>query len=226
MLDEKHQDRVTTKGSTEKWTSFKGTVSKTAKEVLGVKTRTYEDWFDKNDEKIKETIHAKNKSYIEWLNDSSSVSKFKAFRVKVQTDLRAMQDQWWLDRAAEVQHYADTHNAKKFFGTLKTVLAALLRAAPHYCRQTGRRSSSTRRVSASVGGSTSALCLIGPHQLTQTPWSRSPNSPYELRSQNPLPSRRSRRRPSVGKTEVLHQPAPYSHPLLPPSPLKTNHLPT
>ena len=31
---------------------------------------------------------------------------------------------------------------------------------------------------------------------------------------------------SLGKMEVLHQPAPYSYPLSPPSPLMTNHLPT
>ena len=30
---------------------------------------------------------------------------------------------------------------------------------------------------------------------------------------------------SLGKTEVLHQPAPYYHPFPPPSPLTTNHLP-
>ena len=125
VLDEKLQDCVTTKGSTEKWTSFKETVSKTAKEVLGVKTRTHENWFNENGEKIKEAIHAKNKSYIEWLNDPSSVSKrekFKALQAKVLTDLRPMQDQWWWDKAAEVQHYADTHNTKKFFSLLKTVL--------------------------------------------------------------------------------------------------------
>ena len=62
VLDEKLQDRVTTEGSTENWTSFKETVSETAKEVLGVKTRTHEDWFDENDEKIKKAIHTKNKS--------------------------------------------------------------------------------------------------------------------------------------------------------------------
>ena len=115
---------MTTEDSTEKWTSFKETVSETVKEVLGAMTRTHEDWFDENDKKIKEAIHAKNKSYIECLNDPSAVSKrekFKVFQVKIQTDLRAMQDQWWRDKAAEIQYYADTHNAKKFFSTLKTV---------------------------------------------------------------------------------------------------------
>ena len=106
LLDEKLQVRVTIEGSTEKWISFKETVSETAKEVLGAKTRTHKDWFDANNEKIKEVIHAKNKSYIEWLNDPSPVSKrekFKALQAKVQTDLWAMLDQWWRDKAAEVQ---------------------------------------------------------------------------------------------------------------------------
>ena len=53
VLDEKLQDRVITEGSTEKWTSFKETVSETAKEVLGVKTRTHEDWFDEHDKRSK-----------------------------------------------------------------------------------------------------------------------------------------------------------------------------
>ena len=81
VLDDKIQDRVTTEGSTEKWTSFKETVSETGKDFFGVKTRTHEDWFDENDEKIKEAIHAKKKSYIEWLNDPSSVYKREKFKV-------------------------------------------------------------------------------------------------------------------------------------------------
>ena len=89
VLDENIQDRVTTEDSTERWTSFKETVSETAKEVLGIKTRTQEDWFNENDQKTKEAIHAKNKSHIKWVNDPSSVSKrekFKALQAKVQTD--------------------------------------------------------------------------------------------------------------------------------------------
>ena len=32
-----------------------------------------------------------------------------------------MQDQWWQDKAAEVQYYADTRNSKKFFSSLKAI---------------------------------------------------------------------------------------------------------
>ena len=87
-----------------------------------------------------------------------------------------MQDQWWQDKAAEVQHYTDTHNVKKFFSSLKTVFC---HSASGSAPLRGKHSSRTRRVSTSTGGSTSALCWIGPPQLTQTPWIRSPNSQYE-----------------------------------------------
>ena len=83
---------------------------------------------------------------------------------------------------------------RNFSAHWKPFSAPLPPAAPHYCRQTGRCSSRTRRISTSSGRSTSALYWIGLRQLTQAPWIRSPNSPYEFRSQNPLPSKRSRRR--------------------------------
>ena len=79
-LDEKLQDGLTFETSSEKWSSFKDTIVETPKEVLGVKTRTHEDWFDENDEKIREALHAKNKSYTDWQNDPSSLSKREKFK--------------------------------------------------------------------------------------------------------------------------------------------------
>nr|KAG5693154.1 hypothetical protein BaRGS_035352 [Batillaria attramentaria] len=124
-LEEKFQDSMTSAGnSTEMWASFKNTVSETAKEILGPNKRVHQDWFDDNNEQIQTALNAKNKAYMEWQNDPSSVSKrdrFKSLQAKVQAELRVMQDQWWQDKADEVQSYADSHNAKKFFNSLKTV---------------------------------------------------------------------------------------------------------
>ena len=124
QLDEKLQDGLPPIDGIGKWSSFKETVAETAKEVLGANTKIHEDWFNQNDEKIKEDLHAKNKAYIEYQNDPSSVSKreiFKSLQAKVQSNLRAMQDKWWQEKASELQYYADTHNAKKFFSSLKSV---------------------------------------------------------------------------------------------------------
>ena len=47
--------------------------------------------------------------------------KFKHLQSKVQLELRKMQDLWWQRKAEEIQHYADTHNTRKFFNALKMV---------------------------------------------------------------------------------------------------------
>ena len=87
---------------------------------------------------------------------------------------------------------------RNFSASWKPFSDPLPPAAPHYCLQMGRRSSRTRRVSASADVSTSALSWIDPRQLTQTPWIRSPNS------QNLLPLRRSRGR-SIRQSPVEHR---------------------
>ena len=53
---------------------------------------------------------------------SPSVRNSRLLQAKVQSDLRLMQDQWWQDKAAEVQYYANTHNSKQSFSSLKAVI--------------------------------------------------------------------------------------------------------
>ena len=53
---------------------------------------------------------------------SPSVRNSRLLQAKVQSDLRLMQDQWWQDKAAEVQYYANTHNSKQFFSSLKAII--------------------------------------------------------------------------------------------------------
>ena len=185
VLNEKLQDRVSTEGSTEKWTSFKETVNETTNEVLWVKNRTH-------DEKIKEAIHAKKMSYIEWLNDLSSVpkrEKFKSFQAKVQTDLRATQDQWWREKAVEVQHYADIHNTKKFFSSLKTVFGPSASGSAPLLSSDGKALIKDQEGLYKCWRERFTT-MLNRAPSVDSPWIRSPNSPYEFRSQNPLPSTR------------------------------------
>lgn len=106
--------------SIEKCAIPKGIINGTSKEILGLKIRTHQDWFE-NGEKIKAAAHAKNMAYTEWQNKPSNISKrnrFKSFQAKVQIGLRSMQDNWWQDKADEVHYFAETHKLKKFFSTL------------------------------------------------------------------------------------------------------------
>ena len=96
----------------------------TAFQLLGPTTRKNQDWFDKNDEEIKEMLAEKNRLHRIYQLDQSSAAKKTAFtniRRTVQTRLRKMQDSWLAAKAAEIQKYADTHDSKRFYDALKEV---------------------------------------------------------------------------------------------------------
>ena len=69
-------------------------------------------------------LNKKNAAYRAWLSDPLSEGKhvtFKNLRLKVQTDLRRMQNNWWTDKAAELQQYFEEHDSKSFFNAIKEV---------------------------------------------------------------------------------------------------------
>ncbi|KAI8519286.1 hypothetical protein Bbelb_025430 [Branchiostoma belcheri] len=124
-LDTKLHSHGPLSGSTtQQWDQFKEVVKEAAKSSLGPKRRPHQDWFDDNDDAILELLEEKRKAFSVWQNDLSSPSKrhrFKQLQRQTQAALRRMQDEWWVMKAAEIQHYCDTKNSKKFFGALKTV---------------------------------------------------------------------------------------------------------
>ena len=91
-------------------------------------TRAYhaknQDWFDENDEEIKEILAENNRLHRIYQLDQSSAAKKTAFtniRRTVQTRLRKMQDSWLAAKADEIQKFADTHDSKRFYDALKAV---------------------------------------------------------------------------------------------------------
>ena len=73
-----------------------------AKLTIGPKKKVHQDWFDENDEHIKELLNDKKKAFIEWQNGISSTSRrdrFKHLQRQAQTTLRKMQDEWWEKKA-------------------------------------------------------------------------------------------------------------------------------
>ncbi|KAI8515959.1 hypothetical protein Bbelb_067720 [Branchiostoma belcheri] len=110
-------------GPEEKWNRLKECITATAKSVLGPKTRHHQDWFDENDESIKVLLNEKRKAYTEWQNCPSTPrhDKYKMVKARVQKQLRDMQNEWWEQKAAEVQHYADSNNSKMLFAATKAI---------------------------------------------------------------------------------------------------------
>ena len=93
-------------------------------QLLGHTTRKKQDWFDENDEEIKEMLAEKNRLYIIYQLYQSSAAKkttFTNIRRTVQTRLRKIQNSWLAAKADGIHKYADTHDSKRFYDALKTV---------------------------------------------------------------------------------------------------------
>ena len=101
-----------------------GIVQDSAKLTIGPKKKGHQDYFDENDERIKELLDDKKKASIEWQNDISSTSKrdhFKHLKRQAWTALHRMQDERWEKKADEIETYAATKNSKMFFSAIKEV---------------------------------------------------------------------------------------------------------
>ena len=65
-----------------------------------------------------------HESHLQWINDRESAAKADTYRhhkQSAQARLRAMKEQWWSDRATELQEAADRKNAKLFYDGLKAI---------------------------------------------------------------------------------------------------------
>ena len=108
------------------WALFRDTIHASALETIGPTTRKHQDWFDENNDSIKQLLELKHQPHRALINDPTSISKKVAFnniKRKVQQDLRQMQDVWLSAKADEIQSYAyaDRHDSKNFYAALKAV---------------------------------------------------------------------------------------------------------
>ena len=105
------------------WASFKSKVYDVAYHTLGCKKRLHQDWFDENDSQISELLRQKHKLHKDYLDKpcSSTKTAYDNIRHTLQQKLRQMQDQWLLQKANEIQQYADTHDMKRFYDAVKEV---------------------------------------------------------------------------------------------------------
>ena len=65
-----------------------------------------------------------HESHLQLINDRKSAAKADTYRhhkQSAQARLRAMEEQWWFDRATELQEAADRKNAKLFYDGLKAI---------------------------------------------------------------------------------------------------------
>ena len=107
----------------EMWAELREATFEAAVEVLGYTKRPNADWFNENDQAIKKNIEERNQALTAKLSNpsASNQEKLRKARSNLQRNLREMENDWWLQKAHEMQKMADTNNSAGFFRSLKEV---------------------------------------------------------------------------------------------------------
>ena len=103
------------------WSTFKTTVRQAAEETLGFKVKKHQDWFANNTEEITDLIEQKKKAHDAYLKHPQSETlkqRFQTLRRSVQQRLRELENTWWIEKAAEIQGYADSNNSHRFYDAI------------------------------------------------------------------------------------------------------------
>ena len=121
ILDDALSENNTTD---ELWEEFKTKVYKTSSEVLGQPKRKNADWFNEKDGNIQVLLENRRKLYLRTLEGRctrSSKLQYQNSKSVLQRDLRDIENQWWLDKAHEIQQLNDAKDSKNLFAALKKV---------------------------------------------------------------------------------------------------------
>ena len=84
----------------------------------------HQDWLDDNATDIRSLIHEKNAAHDALLRNPTSRTlreRFSSKRATVQRKLRWMENNWWAEKAAQIQSYANINDTKSFYEALKAV---------------------------------------------------------------------------------------------------------
>ena len=124
-MDEKLENVSLNPQSVEQsWTVLSSNVYSCAEDTVGFPSRKHQDWFDENNVEIVELIQERNKLAQDHAKDPDSDRKSNALRIcrsGLQKSLRQMHDTYLEERVKESQMYADTHNIRLFYDSLKAI---------------------------------------------------------------------------------------------------------
>lgn len=106
----------------EEWTFISNTISNAAKDTIGYNKKKNQDWFDENDNEISRLIDAKRMARLAHEQDTRCQRKkacYHDLKKLCQTKLREIQNQWWTQKAVELQQYADSRDLRNFYAGTK-----------------------------------------------------------------------------------------------------------
>ena len=106
------------------WTSFQQVVYDTAKASLGKHEKKHQDWFDPNDQILRDLMAKRDQAHERVLQIRSTRSAVQACKNAcriLQKYTRARNSDWWEMKAEELQRVAERNDKKGFYSGLKEV---------------------------------------------------------------------------------------------------------
>ncbi|KAJ2940675.1 hypothetical protein O0L34_g14785 [Tuta absoluta] len=128
----------------ERWRLYAENLHKNASRVIGKPERKNQDWFDESDMEIKKLVEDHRRTL-----NSSDVSERRSAHQSLKIKVRALKDKWWVDKANEIQLYADTNQSGRFFENLQAVFGPRTKkTAPIYNKDKTERLTEQKHVLA------------------------------------------------------------------------------
>ncbi|KAI8440933.1 hypothetical protein MSG28_009230 [Choristoneura fumiferana] len=121
----------------DEWRSFAESLHGCALDNIGKPMKRDQDWFDAADNNIRMLVE----KYRHELNSGSVGTCVKReAQCGLRSRVRELKDKWWREKAAELQHCADTHQTGKFFEGIQSIFGPRVRTtAPLYSKDRQNR---------------------------------------------------------------------------------------
>ena len=113
------------------WPALSHAIHSAASEALGHSRKRHQDWFDCNSVEIQLLLQSKDQAHKALLSCPGSSTLKAAFaeaRSATQRALRSMEDTWWVQKAHEIQTFADCNNTQGFYDAIKALYGPRKRA--------------------------------------------------------------------------------------------------
>ena len=106
------------------WQALSSALLIASQSTLGNMERQRQDWFVDNATGIRSLIHNKNAAHDALLRNPASPTlheRFSSICATVQRKLTWMENNWWVQKMAQIQSYANINDTKNFYEALKGV---------------------------------------------------------------------------------------------------------
>ena len=110
----------------QQWTYISAAMYEAAAKSIGHKSRNHTDWFDVNSDTI-HNLHKEHQITLDIPSSTNTRQHWKAAQRKVQKSIRAINKEWWTQKAYEIPCIADKNNMHHFYNAVKSICGPINR---------------------------------------------------------------------------------------------------